>query len=413
MKPLRGVALLLAALVVSGCGQQRPEPTADRAEDIPVSDLALMVLPKEELGEVASGLRLSDEDSGPSSNAKAAVVSFDPKDTATTMKNAGRVAGFDLVYFDSRLLLGKAKGKRGVFSVATSVDLMQDPAYAAQFLHDQMTQFDRFAGKPLATGARVTRVAEFDASTVGEEARGVTFTVAFGGKKFRSATLAFRRGRLLGSVSIARADEPAPADEALDLAAKLDKRIQDALAGAIDEDSAALPPAKLRPLNLKALTLASDDLPFGPAVRAQGMQRFGDLRAFIREFEPSEVLLSGSKVLYVRVMTEEYESPRSVEIAVQFAAQSKGMRQLAEIFARASGLRPKSLEVRQLAPPVPGSAAAEFTFRAGKRRLTGVFLFVGDGRARGSLTVVAPAGKVDAADVLKLAPKLRDRLAAA
>lgn len=412
MTPRRGVILLLAVLVLGGCGQQAPEPTADRAADIPVGDLALMVLPKEELGGVAAGLRLSQEDSGVSSNAKAALVSLDPEDTAKNMKGVGRVAGFDLVYFDPQILVGKGKSRAGVYSITTSVDLMQDPAHAARFLHEQIAQFDRFANRPLANGVRISRVVGVDVTTAGEEAKGVAATAALGGRRYRTTTVAFRRGRLIGSVSILRIDARTPADTAVALATKLDKRMQDVLAGAIDENSAALPPASLRPLNLRALTLASGDLPSSPSTAGQGFERFGDVRAFYRVFDPSEVVLSGTKVLFLRAMAEEFESPRSVEVAVQFAAEPKGLRHLAGIFARALGPEPKSLTVRRLEPPAPGSAAGEFAFHSGKRRLSGVFLFVGEGRARGSVTVVGPAGKVSAEGVLALYPRLADRLGA-
>lgn len=409
MTPRRGVILLLAVLVLGGCGQQGPEPTADRAANIRVRDLALMVLPKEELGDLAAGLRLSNEDSGPSSNATAALASFDPEDTAETMQGSGRVAGFDLVYFDPKLLLGKGRG--GVYSVGTSVDLMEDPAHAAQFLHEQMAQFDRFANRPLANGARVSRAASLDVTTAGEEAKGVTATVVVGGQRFRSATVAFRRGRLVGSVSVSRADARTPAEEAVELAAKLDKRMQDALTGAIDESSAALPPASIRPLNLKALTLASSDLPAAPSVALHRFERFGDVRAFYRVFDPSEVVLSGSKVVVLRAMTEEFESPRSVDLSIEFASGPKGLRQLAGVIARALGPEPQGLRVRRL-ETARGSAAGEFSFRSGKRSLSGVFLFVGDGRARGSVTVIGPAGKVSAEGVLALYPRLVERLAA-
>ena len=402
----------MAALLLGGCGTQAPEPTADRAANIPVGDLALMVLPREELGDLAAGLRLSQEDSGASSNAKAALVSFDPEDTARTMKSAGRVAGFDLAYFDPKILLGKGKTKAGVYSVTTSVDLMQDPAHAAQFLHEQIAQFDRFANTPLANGVRISRVAGVDVTTAGEEAKGVAATAAFGGRRFRTTTVAFRRGRLIGSVSISQTDAQTPADEAVELAAKLDKRMQDVLAGAIDESSAGLPPASLRPLDLRALTLGSADLPSSPSVVGQGFERFGDVRAFYRVFDATEVSLSRTKVLFLRAMTEEFESPRSVELAVEVVSEPRGLRYLAGILARALGLEPRSLTVRKLEPPAPGAAAGEFTFRSGTRSLSGVFLFVGEGRARGSVTVVGPAGKVSAEGVLALHPRLVERLGA-
>jgi hypothetical protein len=410
MTPRRGAILLLAVLALAACGEQGPEPTADRAADIPVGDLALMVLPKEELGELAAGLRLADEDSGPSSNAKAATASLDPDDTGETMRGVGRVAGFDLVYADPKLLLSKSKAA-GVYSVGTSVDLMQDPARAAQFLHSQMAQFDRFANRPLANGARISRVGSLDVTTAGEEAKGATATVAIGGKRFRVATVAFRRGRLVGSVSVSRADARTPSDEAVELAAKLDKRMQDALAGAIDESSAALPPASLRPLDLKALTLASPDLPAAPSVALQRFERIGDVRAYYRLFDPSEVVLAGSKVLVLRTMTEEFESPRSVQHSIEFASGPKGLRTFAGIIGRALGPEPQGLRVRPLAAEA-GAAAGEFSFRSGKRSLSGVVLLVGEGRARGSITVLGPAGKVSAEGVLALYPRLRERLAA-
>jgi hypothetical protein len=57
--------------------------------------LAVMVVPRDQLGAIAKGLDL-DDDSGPYGNKEAAEDTIDRRDTAASLRAAGRVGGYEL-----------------------------------------------------------------------------------------------------------------------------------------------------------------------------------------------------------------------------------------------------------------------------------------------------------------------------
>ena len=93
--------------------------------------LALMVLPKSQLGPTGRGLEVKIG-SGVQSNAAAAEDTLDPKDTGPQLGRGGRISGYSLEY-DELAFQGLKRGS-GMLAVGTSVDLFTSAA-AADALH--------------------------------------------------------------------------------------------------------------------------------------------------------------------------------------------------------------------------------------------------------------------------------------
>src|ERR671924_2357127 len=114
---LAGLALV-ASLLAGGCGTTESLPLRSARE----SDLATMVLPKGDLGRFGEGLAV-DADSGPENNREAAENSLDPRDTARTLRQAGRLAGYELSYSDPAGSGYALSTKKGVIVIGTGVEL--------------------------------------------------------------------------------------------------------------------------------------------------------------------------------------------------------------------------------------------------------------------------------------------------
>lgn len=403
----RGLPLLFVALAAA-CGTGGHEPAA------PVSvsgeELAAMVLPREALGASVAGFRV-DKDSGPSGNMEAAEDTLDPEDTGRSLGEKGRVTGYDLAFTNPKL--ASFDRKKGVYGIETSVELFRDEVYASEYLGKQVADFERFDGTRV-DGIAVSGVSSFPLDAVGDEASGFRATARFAGVRIRQTTAAFRRGRIVAAVSVVRADRENVAEEARRLAHLLDARIEGVLNGEIESGAAERAPKPKR-LDPARLTLTQADLPAGASVAGQGYRRHGDVRSYLREFEPAGSRLGSSQVIYLRAMAQVLEDEGAATLFMRIAERREGREQLARtFFQRAlSGINAgiRGLRIQGLPAPSSGTAFAA-TIEAPKGTLTAVMLFVRSGRAVGSVTALGVNGELRAADVLALAGKVRARLGA-
>ena len=408
MTPLRGAALVLCGLVVASCGQGGNRAAEQTDARVTKAELAVMVLPADELGGLAKGLRLAPDESGRMSNAAAARQSLDPKDSARRMEGAGRVVGYELTYMHPRAL--SRKRKQGIVSAGSAVDLMQDAVDASRFLNKQANDFERFEGR-VSDGVRLTGVAGFGVQGIGEEAEGIRGTVRGFGLTLHTTIVAFRRGRIVGSVGVVRADRRDMTAAVTRLAITLDSRIQRVLAGQLREVPVPLPGVKQPRIDPKPLTLSLAELPPGFMVTGEGYRRHGDVRSFLREFEAARNRLDGADVLYVRSMTQITGSDDAAALSLRYSGSKQGRRHLARLVVRgALRTEPQALEVRPLEVEGADTVAWLATFSTRTTRVAIVVLYVRSGVALGSLTAVGPAARLDPAEILALAPTVRDRL---
>jgi hypothetical protein len=411
MTPHKGAAallLLFVALALSACGTQNAKPTAERSENIPVADLAVMVLPKGELGEMATGLRVSADSSGPTKNVDAADDTLDPTDTAKSLKSAGRIAGYDLDYEAPEERRGTGAG---LVAIGTTAELFTDPVYATQYVSKQVSDVDRFVGR-VVRGIRLVRVRSFGAVGVGEEAAGMQILAATGKRRAHVTVIYFRRGRLVGQAWEIRRDGRTVDDEITRIALTLDTRIQRVLAGQVDEKPVALP-GKPKEIDPKPLTLRARDFE-GATIAHEGSRQAHGVRAYLREFDVVGGGVGGSKMYYLRALTQVFPSRRSATIDQRFLATAEGSRKVTAAFLDAwlGGDRDAITNVSATPVAVRGADTSvfRFSFTAPKGRMEGVMLSVQRGRVLGSVTVIGRAAGLDPMDILTARAKLRERL---
>ena len=152
-------ASLLVALASAGAAA----PGIPRA--VPTAKLGLMPLPLAAYGREAGGLRLDADQSGVIDNAEAAQYTTDRKDSAASLRAAGRITGFDVAFANYGLI-----GKPGNLAyVSSGVELYgNDRQASAGVARSDLTRTEYWA---CATDANATLRSGGTPRSVPSEAR--------------------------------------------------------------------------------------------------------------------------------------------------------------------------------------------------------------------------------------------------
>jgi hypothetical protein len=235
---------VLSAIVSAGCGgASRDNDVRQALRPASKRDLAVMVLPKSALGKEFAALEIApySHPLGYSSNVQEAPSdTIDPKDTGATLRDAGRVIGYDLTYGRSDLSAALKSGRGGVF-VKTSVDLFTDDGSARRYVEKVGRDYQRLAGKDLG-GGKIDQVESFPLEEVGDGVIGRRARITSSGVQVFGTIIMFHLGRLVGFASIARADSENENDRVKSLASALATRIEAVLRGEIKDRPVPLPP---------------------------------------------------------------------------------------------------------------------------------------------------------------------------
>jgi len=413
---LRGL-FLAGALVLAGCsvggGNSRD---AVEEQKITKAQLAAMVLPREELGASVEGLT-PDEDVGATGNAEAADDSLDPEDTATSLRGAGRVIGHKLYYTHPKL--ASLKVRKGALSVGTEVELLEDSVYAAQYLHKQLTDYERLKGT-VEPGLKLRSISAFEAVAIGEEAGGGRGTITIPGLLTGHETyVVFRRHRIVATVAIVRADRRDVRQEALRIAVELDRRIQAVLAGEIDvtppHPEKATKVAFQGRKRLPDLTMASADVaPGASPVAEEAKQSDDDYVSYSRTFE--DVVVGGSHLVRLRAETQLYESETTASLSYKLVTKPAGRQIFAQgvvdAFAEETSVRPTKVRVRALENPGRGMSGVVVTFELVGAKFRMASIFMRSGRLLESVTGICRSAAFDPNDLRPVAERARRRLLA-
>src|SRR3990172_6799197 len=136
--------LCAAALLAASCGGGGGSKTGLDLTSFPANDLAIAVLPAEQLAGTAQGLEIDPDQSGFSDNERAADDTIDPEDEPADLDELGRENGYTLAYVDGDF--SSLTARRGVFGISTGIDLMKDAKGAERFLEEQLADYERLAG---------------------------------------------------------------------------------------------------------------------------------------------------------------------------------------------------------------------------------------------------------------------------
>jgi hypothetical protein len=410
-RSLRGL-VLAGALVLAGCSVGGEEARVADEPEVTKAQLAAMVLLQAELGEIAEGMQRHD-DSGAVGNEEAADDTLDPDDTARSLRSAGRLGGHKSYYGNGGLVA--LKRKQGVISVGTEVELLEDTVYAAQYLHKQLGDFQRFEGKQ-RDGSRLSRVSSFQVDLVGDEAEGVLATSTLGKQRLYMTAVAFRRDRVIGVAMVVRADRDDAQAEARALAVMLDKRIEDVLAGrvGVDPDPPAAEPSFQGKEKLPDLTLAAADVAAGLDPVAEGETGGDGYVGYHRTF--GEARLGGSHLIALRAETRLYESADAADAAAEDLARQAGRltyaRAAAKAFADETDVRATNVRAHALAGTKRGSGGVVVTFDLVGAKFRIVSIFIRSGRMIETVSGVCRATAFDPNDLVPVAERARTRLVA-
>ena len=204
MKPASAATALLFAIclaMLSACGGDNGDNELEQAlRSVTENDLAIMVLPQEDLGEEFAGLEIED-DSGFSDSEEAADGTIDPDDTAEDLEQAGRINGYELSYSDP--VLSALEAGVGVIEVTTEVDLFRDAGAASDHLAKQVSDWQQLEGEEIEAGLTLEKVEKFAVDGLADEAVGLRGRVSFAEVQFYQTVVAFRLDRLVGAARLA------------------------------------------------------------------------------------------------------------------------------------------------------------------------------------------------------------------
>jgi hypothetical protein len=411
LRVLVGGALTAGAVAALG-GCQREGAATDEIE---LSDLSAMVVPRHELGTLAIGLPVSD-DSGWKGNDAAAGDSLDPNDTGRSLARSGRLGGYALTYSNPSGFAAPHDERPIV--VSTEVELFRDDAAASYYLRRQAAIAARLRGRRLLPG-RIAAVERFEGGDVGQESEGIRIAVVSDRDVGYGTTIGFRHGRMVASVSILNQAETGGPNELLPIADVLEARIESVAAGVIRRRAVALPKVDWWHAVPDPLPLTLDGKAVVPAARLTHSRylRTPDFLAFWRRYETPRERLGGSRILWLRTMTQAFKSVRVAERGQEYLTSARGRhaitRRLLRGWFRRTSFRPAKVEFRSLPASGGGTAGFRSSFDTPRGRMAVVVLSVRRGRVAGSVAVLGFDRELRSEDVVTVRPRLRELLDAA
>ena len=410
---LRGFLLAGAVVVLAGCGfgSSAPRDAAPK-EKVTRAQLAAMVLPKAKLGQSAKGL-VPQAGSGVMTNVKYAASSLDPADSAGTLKSSGRVLGYDRTYEHPQLGSRKVSGR---LNVSSGVDLLDERVYATQYLHARLNDLERLKGT-VDRGIKLRNVSSFEVAGIGEEGGGVrgTFVVP-GVLKGHQTGVAFRRGRIVGYVTVMRSDRKDVRQEVMRLAVELDRRIQDVLSGEIvvkpERRAKADPGLVAARKKLPEMTMAAEDVGPGVTVFDEGKAQGQGYKAYRRAFQ--DVFVGSSHLVSLVAETQVYNAPNGAVTNLRYLATAAGQHEYAKGVARGfsdrTGMKPMNVRTRLMKDPGRGMKGLVVTFELAGAKFTTAAIFFGSGRVLQAVAGTCRREAFDPNDLKPLARRVQARL---
>jgi hypothetical protein len=296
--PLR-VALfaILAGAALAAAPAQAAKPAYTAGQ------MALMVLPRSQLGPAARGLAVKIG-SGPQTNAAAAEDTLDPKDTAKQIARGGRLSGYLLQY--DELGFTRLQRGRGVLEISSSVDLFASAGAAGRYIAKQLADGRRFNGKYVDAGFRLSGWRTSPATGLGPGAVVIRESLRLGDARFHGTVVVFRLGKLMGSVAVTRADARSDAAYAVRLARVLAKRMQQAGRASFGLQPVFVPQAARKGTppaggpDLAPMALAAGDVPGGGRMVVDAyVANRAALGKYVREFDFTDAALGGADLFSV------------------------------------------------------------------------------------------------------------------
>ena len=408
---MRIVPSLLAALAVAAPAAGATIAAAPRYTN---AQLALMVLPRSQLGAVARGLDVK-LGSGVQGNAAAAKDTLDPKDTAGGLARGGRIGGYSLEYDD--LSFQGLESGRGVLAVGSSVDVFTSAGAADRYAVKQLADGKRYDGKYVEAGFRLADWRTSRVKGLGPGATLVRETLRLGVTRYHGTLVFFRVGTLLGSVGITRADAAPETRRTVALARKLARRMRHpggpfAVAPAFVPQTAQQGKAPAGGPRLERMTPTAGDLPSGgQLVRDSYVASRSALGKYVREYRFQGARLGGAGLFSVETELNLLRSQREARGVMRRLRALYGSPDVERAFT--DGFNVQSVEVEQARRTLRAgddAVAVVLSFRVNGRLAHVAQVSMRVGRVVGLLNVGVVGPSFRAAAIEPLAAKLGQRI---
>ena len=421
-------AALALLLLLPACGARSADSPAEAAgggegEEVAQRLLETMVVPQEDIGGLPLGLRVSPE-SGWQDNRAEAESSLDLDDSAASLREAGRVTGYELAYYDPTQ--AAIRSGSGVADVMSWVDLFTSGDAASANLREHVDFSLGRAGTSPREGVTFGAVEAFEPGVPGE-VYGLRESVDFGGDRVFRTIVVFRRGRIVAGSMVVRANDGDAAGDAERIAGILDQRIQIALHGGSNGEPVLIPedgvpldgqqPTAERPPgtpDLAAIALGADDVPAVFLCDAGRYTRTMPPRiTFRRSFCPQGAAVGQTRLLslssQVSVFESEVAAEASLALTSRMMTSADGAKTYAANFVATSGL--VATDVRRRRVKLSGGGVGVLTtFRTKAGRLAGFSALAQNGRGLATLDSIGLADGFDHHDVLPLLQTVERRL---
>lgn len=198
-----------------------------------------MLLDRQDLGGLADGLSV-DPFSGDTTAVDAAADASADCQTPATIHRAGWVAGARLAYGD--LDLSPLLRRSGIIGVLSAVDRYRDPASAGRVIARELAA-DRRTLALRVPGGDLRSWRQTPIPSVAADAHLIEAQLGDGRTVLWLSALVFRRGDLVGVVSVFRADAASARGDLEAAARRLSARIDGVRAGVIKTESPEIPDA--------------------------------------------------------------------------------------------------------------------------------------------------------------------------
>ncbi len=382
-------------------------------------------MPIQDVGGLPAGLRVTP-DSGWVDNRLEARNSYDPRDSAASLRRAGRVTGYQLTYYDpTEAALRSGKGLHAVLTYAELYSSVRD---ASASLRDRVAFARGLENRSPRSGVRFGAVRPFTVKAA-DEAQGLREIVRFGDDQVFRTLVGFRRGRVVGTVMVVRVDQDEGSDVAERMVGILDSRIQIALHGGSNGDPVAIPedsgsPTSRRPApaprpagvpDLAAIALGPNDLPPGiPCNPGEYTQTTSPRITFRRSFCPQGRAVGRTRLLSltseVNVFESETAARASFSLSANAAASPDALDTFAANFSSTSGglvatnVRSRRLDLGD------GAVGILFSFDTEAGRVLDLYALAQRGRGVTTLDGSAPARAFHRQDLVRLLRIVQRRL---
>ena len=211
-----------------------PTPTpADPGPGLSGEQMAAIILTQEDVDTEFPSLLFDPDESGFADNSQAAADTFDPDDTETDIETAGRITGYDHEFSDfSSILSGNWDGP---LSMLTAIHVLENEASASAYLTMLSEEPIRFADVDLDGGMFRSPALVTPGTILGAESAG--FQAEIEVPELDSSFLIYgtlwRRGSTVLLIYLIGAPGMDPGESVQRLAARMDERVGQALAGEI------------------------------------------------------------------------------------------------------------------------------------------------------------------------------------